>query len=330
MDIAQRDKHAIYYSKHSALLEGDTLVVIKYPNGERAYDAYGFPLSEFHRVHSEKLLATGSKVFKDKLESDWLNHLAAKKAGAFPTIPDGIKYFIDLTPPEEGDDALELTANLSCSPGVRHWFTAQSRLGVSRNLVAGRDETTLPRDAVSLPTSPIKPSRKPDAIGQNSGQPGSEISATVTSIIDGETTGEEYRGVIPDQQRNDLRVPDGGIQVGHDSSMEDDLAEATEKLNVKYLAEEVLDYCPIRHRACIERILQVIEGKDPRLDSAPKVWTLAVLSKYFDCESTVVSPHPTVPINKSTQLTMTRLIGSLHGCWLSRIAGSWRFSRRLH
>jgi hypothetical protein len=256
-------------------------VVIKYPNGERAYDAYGFPLSEFHRVHSEKLLATGSKVFKEKLGNKWLNHRAAKKAGAFPTIPDGIKYFIDLTPPEEGDDALELTANLCCSPGVRHWFTAQSRLGVARNLVAGRDETTMP----------------------------------------------------PDQQRNDLRIPGDNadrVQARPDGTIEDDLAEATEKLNVKYLVEEVLDYCPIRHRACIERLLQVIEGKDPRLDSAPKVWTLAVLSKYFDCESTVVSPYFIIPVNKSTQLTITRPITLSHGCWSSRIVGLWRFSRRLH
>jgi hypothetical protein len=333
MDIAQRDKHAIYYSKHSALLEGDTLVVIKYPNGERAYDAYGFPLSEFHRVHSEKLLATGSKVFKEKLGSEWLNHRAAKKAGAFPTIPDGIKYFIDLTPPEEGDDALELTANLCCSPGVRHWFTAQSRLGVARNLVAGRDETTMPRDTVSLPTSPNKPARKHDTVDQNSGQPGSELSTAVTSIIDGETTGDQYRGVVPDQQRNDLRIRRDNadrVQARPDGTIEDDLAEATEKLNVKYLVEEVLDYCPIRHRACIERLLQVIEGKDPRLDSAPKVWTLAVLSKYFDCESTVVSPYFIIPVNKSTQLTITRPIILSHGCWPSRIVGLWRFSRRLH
>jgi len=333
MDIAQRDEHAIQYTKHSALLEGDTLVVLKYPNGQRAYDAYGFPLSEVHRVHSEKFLATGSKFFKEKLESEWLNHWAAKKARAFTRIPDGIKYFIDMTPPEEGDDAIELTSSLSCSPGVRYWFTAQSRLGVARNLVAGRDETTMPRDAVSLPTSPKKSTRNNDTVDQNSGQQGSELSAAVTSIIDGQTTGDQYRGVIPDQDRNGLRVPGDGaheVQVKPDGTIEDDLAAATEKLKVEYLVEEVLDYCPIRHRACIERLLQVIEGKEPRLDSAPKVWTLAVLSKYFDCESTVVSPYSIIPVNKSTPLTIPRPIGLSDGCWPSQTVGLWRFSRRLH
>lgn len=38
----------------------------------------------------------------------------------------------------------------------------------------------------------------------------------------------------------------------------------------------VLDYCPIWHRAGIERLLQVIEKKEPRLDSATKIWTLVV------------------------------------------------------
>lgn len=50
----------------------------------------------------------------------------------------------------------------------------------------------------------------------------------------------------------------------------------------------VPEYCPVRHRAGIARLLKILEGKDPRLDSAPKVWTLFVLAKYFDCTTAVV------------------------------------------
>ena len=53
------------------------------------------------------------------------------------------------------------------------------------------------------------------------------------------------------------------------------------------------EYCPLRHRAAIEKLLQVIEGKDPKLDSAPKVWTLVGVAKYFDCTQTVVSNSAT-------------------------------------
>jgi hypothetical protein len=136
MDISERDQYAIEYTKHSALLTGDTLVIIKYPNGQPAFDAYGFQLKDLHRVRSDKLLATGSKVFKEKLENEWLQHRAAKKAGVLNNLPAGIRYIIDLTPPEEGDDALQLTAELCCSEGIREWYTSQFRLGVARNLVS--------------------------------------------------------------------------------------------------------------------------------------------------------------------------------------------------
>ncbi|MCJ1368885.1 hypothetical protein MMC20_000092 [Loxospora ochrophaea] len=43
-----------------------------------------------------------------------------------------------------------------------------------------------------------------------------------------------------------------------------------------------LEYCPIRHRSAIERFLLAINGQDPRLDSAPKVWSTFSVAKYFD------------------------------------------------
>ncbi|KAJ9255148.1 hypothetical protein DTO027B5_6909 [Paecilomyces variotii] len=40
-----------------------------------------------------------------------------------------------------------------------------------------------------------------------------------------------------------------------------------------------LDYSPIRHRSCIERIFHALEGLNPKLDTAPKMWTFFALSK---------------------------------------------------
>ena len=42
------------------------------------------------------------------------------------------------------------------------------------------------------------------------------------------------------------------------------------------------EYSPVRHRCAIERILIAIQGLDPQLDSAPKVWTTFAVAKYFD------------------------------------------------
>lgn len=43
-----------------------------------------------------------------------------------------------------------------------------------------------------------------------------------------------------------------------------------------------LEYSPVRHRSAIERVLSALQGIDPQLDSAPKVWTTFAVAKYFD------------------------------------------------
>lgn len=52
--------------------------------------------------------------------------------------------------------------------------------------------------------------------------------------------------------------------------------------------DQVPAYSPVRHRACIERLLQIIHGKQVLLDSAVKVWTIAQLAGYFEID------HPDV------------------------------------
>lgn len=43
-----------------------------------------------------------------------------------------------------------------------------------------------------------------------------------------------------------------------------------------------LEYSQFRHRAAIERVLLAIQGQDPQLNSAPKMWTTFAVAKYFD------------------------------------------------
>ena len=49
------------------------------------------------------------------------------------------------------------------------------------------------------------------------------------------------------------------------------------------------DYNPFRHRAAIHRLLHAINGTDPCLDSATKVWTFFKVALYFDCAA-----HPQI------------------------------------
>jgi hypothetical protein len=51
------------------------------------------------------------------------------------------------------------------------------------------------------------------------------------------------------------------------------------------LYRHIPDYCPIRHRNGIVRLLMLIEGKGCILDSAPRLFTILKLSCLFECSS---------------------------------------------
>lgn len=51
---------------------------------------------------------------------------------------------------------------------------------------------------------------------------------------------------------------------------------------VTYSTTMPLEYSPVRHRYAIERVLSALQGKDPILDSATKVWTTFAVAKNFE------------------------------------------------
>jgi len=270
--LTSRDVNAIQYFK-SQLNEGDTLVYVRFPNGRPVYDSTGFRLSDIHRVHSEKLKAA-SPMFKEALENDWTQHRCKRRNKLLSGLPEGIKYVLDLTPPEEGDDALALTAELSCSLGIRRWYKSEhTGVATAHGLVGGKDETTIhPAD--------WKENRKSDPPSPEDVQ---EIidTAGATAVAD---TVAEINGVGNADVAFKTALEESKRLSQQKASQESDYTrDYNEKIEV-----DTLDYCPIRHRTGIERLLQIIEGKDPRLDSAPKVWTLAVLAKHFECHNAVV------------------------------------------
>ncbi|PVH77237.1 hypothetical protein DL98DRAFT_274703 [Cadophora sp. DSE1049] len=266
-----RDANAIQYTK-SQLNEGDTLVYVRYPNGRSVYDVTGFRLSDMHKVHSDKLKAA-SPIFKEALENDWTQHRCRRRNKLLHSLPDGIRYVLDLTPPEEGDDALALTAELSCSLGIRRWYKSEhTGVATAHGLVGGKDETTihpdLKEDKTSDPPSPGDVQEIIDTAG---------AAATANTVA-------EINGVGDSDFAFKTALEQSRKLSQHKASQESDYTrDYSEKKEV-----DTLDYCPIRHRTGIERLLQIIEGKDPRLDSAPKVWTLAVLAKHFECHNAVV------------------------------------------
>ena len=143
MDFKLRDAGAVAYTK-SMLIEGDTLVLIKNPRGNIAYDATGFPLATKLRVQSRNLLATGSPKFKKMFEPiQQARYRRTNKLTRDTDLPLGVQYVIDLSPPDEGDDAVEQISNLSCPKGIIYWSTASGRCGISVGLIGGKDEVSV-------------------------------------------------------------------------------------------------------------------------------------------------------------------------------------------
>ena len=284
VELDERDRNAVAYSK-AQLSEGDTLVLIQYPTDCEVFDATGFKMGgERFRVHSQKLLATGSKVF-EKLFSEWEQTKFRRRNGFLGGLPFGINFVLNLTPPDEGDEAVNLIAELYCSPGIRSWFTAAQRCKVPQNLVGGMDEVTRPKK----PKPPLKHHENlVDALTDYGFEPENHANSTI-----------HFDEVI----EADYLIASPQVEEPTPKEREDrELEEVLQRSKIEFFQlqtgaspqggyrgiEEIPAYCPIRHRVGIEKLLQLIEGKEPCFDSAPKIWTLFVLAKYFECTKVVV------------------------------------------
>ncbi|KAK9851095.1 hypothetical protein MYU51_011331 [Penicillium brevicompactum] len=103
-----------------------------------------------HRIHSERLLATGSTYFQHMFSSSYQTRIINQR-GLLNGLPAGIKYVLDLTPPLLDDDALILLAELSCPRSVREWASKKDIWSLPDSCVGGVDEM----EAVGASTSTV-------------------------------------------------------------------------------------------------------------------------------------------------------------------------------
>ncbi|KAI0117257.1 hypothetical protein F4814DRAFT_439697 [Daldinia grandis] len=211
---------------HVECSDGDTLVIVNFPPGYLSCRREEWTPKRFC-VHSEKLLATGSKVFANLLSPKKQARFRKSLELAGKTVSQ--RFIIDLTPSAEGDDLAAQLIELSLPPSVTDWWTSKERLGISPYLVSGHDDHCPYHDKV--PTDCVKK----------------------VSYI------EESLG-----PRERLPIIDLG--------------------DIKTVKSRVIDdYCPIRHRVNIVRLLLAIEGYDLVLNSAPRVYTLTSIARILDC-----------------------------------------------
>ncbi|KAL1840704.1 hypothetical protein VTJ49DRAFT_199 [Mycothermus thermophilus] len=233
--------------------DGNVLAVVTFPRDDlsaRACD--GEPWHDIHlRMSSEKLLKLGSKVISDMLTSK--AQARFRRRLGFKELPDGIEYILDFTPPEEGIELADLTTALWLPRVVKLWFLAG---------------LFMPAEALSsVPCLPHRPLAD-KAVGAVLALGHDDVCRAGTCLT-----------LLGDwEPRPDRKVP--GI-------VDDNPSEGVHHIPSW---RKVDDYCPIRHRVAIARVLRAINGDDLLLNSAVRMWTVAQVAISLEVPQVVVDP----------------------------------------
>lgn len=161
----------------------------------------------------------------------------------------------------EGEDAVYLMTELCCSVGIRKWFQSAQRWNIAKRLVGGHDESQADHMLVSS-----------HVLGSQKDKPSEAMKEDITEML---------KDTDLERQANT-----GTSEANH--TAESCASEVYESADIpasstKRTTSIPLDYTALRHRSAIERVLHAaVEGLDPRIDSAPKLWTTFAVAKYFE------------------------------------------------
>lgn len=231
---------------------GDTVIYVGPPSimpGQTTKD-YSQICKHFEQIHivqsaNLKLMGENSKFINMLGPMSVRAERKIRKTGllVMPEAERGgkFKYYIDLSPPREGDEAVILLTDLTCTKGVLSWHLARQKYNLSGLAVLGHDEFNTVPPPFLLPP---------------------EIRANFS----GSDTGA----------RPERGVPESVVDQNQSTT---DSRSATTSVP-EHIGPE---YSALRHCSAIERLLHAIQGNDPKLDSAPKVWTFFAIARYFGC-----------------------------------------------
>lgn len=143
--------------------DGDTLVYIN-PVPEARRRLLPKPVVP-HRIHSEKLLATGSTYFESRFSLQMQSRVQ-KQRGLADKLPEGVRYVLDLTPPMVDEEAIISMTEVSCPLGIRTWATLQNVWGLPAQCVGGEDERQILEEILApldVPESCIDKNSNPES-----------------------------------------------------------------------------------------------------------------------------------------------------------------------
>ncbi|KAF5240283.1 hypothetical protein FAUST_4447 [Fusarium austroamericanum] len=260
-DEVEQSRSFERYRLHSIrfeLSQGDVLVFIDYPYYHKDAIAHTdcnglIYKSQQFRVHSKKLLETNSSTFEEMLNPTYQFRIQRRRK-MVNKMPEGIKYLLDLTPPSEGDELVFQMTELSLTPALIKWWKSSIENDTDMSLVSGHDDVCM-----------CNRQHEKDMLS-TTGHTGNSESAN---------TGPNRRDHSPENL-----LP--GAKVITAMQMK---ARGENEFIPTPQYRRAPDYCPVRHRNGIIRLLMLIEGKGTILDSAPRLWTLVKLGNIFDCSA---------------------------------------------
>ena len=237
---------------------GDTYVFIDPPaqqpeqdndSYQRYCERYTNPL----RMQKKKFAVLDTSFFNEAF-GPTMQYRVTHRRGLVGRLPNTIKYVLDLTPPTEGDYAAYLTAELCCPEGVRKWYQSERRWNVSRMLVGGQEEYAAPFRMREDSAQKVDGNTSPGTVRmgvERAGPPAGSGDLNLTWV-----TGEQQ------------------VNVSYSPALKSTRAPRESRIP--------LEYSPVRHRSAIERVLHAaVEGLDPQIDSAPKLWTTFAVAKHY-------------------------------------------------
>ena len=228
---------------------GDTWVFISPPSCQPGQDAnqYKAVCDHYaipHCMNSKTLINLNSPAFDFWWRSPAPQQRLLRRRQLVGRLPPNIKFVIDLTPHMEGDEGAHLLSELMCPYGIRTWVLAMSRWDISDYLVGGNEDF---------------------------------------SCFDTQkhTETEEQGGVI-DYTQPLLDDPSGALDPDEIRVVRRARSGFNENATLRK-QEYIIPACytATRHHCAIERVLNILVDNDPKLDSAPKVWTTFVIAKHL-------------------------------------------------
>lgn len=224
------------------------------------------------RMSYDKLISLGSSKINEMFEPRRQQRI--RRRLGFALLPPGIEYVLDFTPPAEGAELATLTASLWLPRMVKIWFLAGHYLPEA--IVESGPSQYTKRPLGDKAVGAILALGHDDVCRSDACRPAPNVPGRVVWV----SANDSFVSGMVDlkQWQVDPSIP-GIVE-------EDPLAASP-----KYIPQwrKIEDYCRVRHRVTIMRVLRAINGCGLLINSATRMWTVAQVAIHLEVPRVVVS-----------------------------------------